>query len=341
MQNEDGTFCFEAVRGEPGRRGQSLRYTAMVFIGLMRAESAGYRHQLDTHAIRAVFHHHRQRSKQSVGDLGLALWVDSLAGERSNVEIMKGLERTLDTSGGLAELEGQQVGWLLTGLALQEALGQGRAGFLRKKVTDFLVQHNQSKSGLFYHVGASRIRRRFPNFATQIYAVLALATVARLGLDGRALGAATRAADRLVCLQLEDGGWPWLFDASRGQILERYRIYSVHQHAMAPMGFLELVQAGGDPGFIDALVRGVSWLGSRNELAIDMVDEVEGLIYRSIRRRQPWNKVWRAANTALAIAGLPSDRGVGRALELNPTCRPYELGWLLEAWCGRESLARR
>jgi hypothetical protein len=93
---------------------------------------------------------------------------------------------------------------------------------------------------LLRHFDNAGWRRRFPNFATQIYSVLALAVVARHGLDDRALPAAIVTADRLLEMQLPDGGWPWLFDAERGAVVEHYEIYSVHHDAMAPMARLEL-----------------------------------------------------------------------------------------------------
>ena len=65
---------------------------------------------------------------------------------------------------------------------------------------------NQRPSGMFTHYGDDRRRGRFPNFATEIYSILALATVAKLGLDDRAAPAASRAADRLLLLQLRGRG---------------------------------------------------------------------------------------------------------------------------------------
>ncbi len=196
---------------------------------------------------------------------------------------------------------------------------------------------NQEAGGLLRHGGSGR-RARFPNFATQIYGVLALTTAAKQGVDERARAAARRAADRVIALQLGDGGWPWLFDAERGRVVERYEVYSVHQHAMAPMALLELHELTGEDHYRAAAVRGLPWIHGRNEVGADMVRRDEGLILRSIRRRRGLDRLALYAKTAAATAGLAWDRP-GRLLELNRTCRPYELGWLLEAWAGREALA--
>jgi hypothetical protein len=104
------------------------------------------------------------------------------------------------------------------------------------------------------------------------------------------------------------------------------------------MALLELAGVSGDHRYAEAASRGVDWLHGRNDLGVEFADREERLIYRSIRRRRPWDRVAIAANLAgSALAGRPLLRGP-RALELHAVGRPYELGWLLEAWAGREEL---
>ena len=99
------------------------------------------------------------------------------------------------------------------------------------------------------------------------------------------------------------------------------------------MALLEL----DDPRYAEAASRGVDWLHGQNDLGIEFADAKERLIYRSIRRRRPVDRIAIAANLAgSALAGRSLLRGP-RALELHAVGRPYELGWLLEAWAGRES----
>ena len=324
-------FCYEVVEGEPGLRGESVRYTMMVLLGLLRAGQAGLSLPIDPHRLRDGVDAALERPEMTPGDLGLRLWVESRADTGAAERLVGALDESLRSHGGLAAREGQELAWIVTGLALTaDADERGRT--LLAGALDQLINVNQAPSGLFRHFGGPGFRRRFPNFATEIYSVLALAVAARRELDDRALPAARRAADRLLELQLPDGGWPWLFEAERGAVVERYEVYSVHQAGMAPMALLELSEVSGDARYASAARRGVPWLFGANELGQDMVPLDRGMTYRSIRRRRPLDRLWLYANTALAARLDRRLGGGGRILEVNRTCRPYELGWLVEAW---------
>jgi len=333
MQLPSGLFCLERRRGDPQAHGLSHRYSVMVVLGLLKAREAGYEQPFDLDAIRRALVERVDSPELKPGDVGLQLWLDVVAGGEDAASLVGRLERLAP----FEEQEGMEVAWIVQGLALEHARsGSVEAKRLLEQVLGLLLGRNRGASGLFYHHGSSGLRRRLPNFATEIYSVLALSTVARLGLDGRAEAAARAAADILLQRQLPDGGWPWLYDARDGRVVEPYEVYSVHQHAMAPMGLLALTEACGDERYADAAVRGLGWIHGRNELGIDMVDEGDGMIYRSLRRSGPWDRLALYANTAGALAVRRPLLG-NRWAELNATCRPYELGWLLEAWCGREA----
>jgi hypothetical protein len=167
----------------------------------------------------------------------------------------------------------------------------------------------------------------------------ALALAGRLRDDAAAIDAARRVADRLLALQRRNGSWPWLFDASRGEVVEPFELYSVHQAAMAPMGMLELAEASGEDRYRGVSLRGLDWIWGRNELRTKMLDPDAGLLHRSIRRRAPRDRAVLYANTLTSYLGRPVlARHHGR-LELNATHRPYQPGWILEAWSGREEAA--
>ena len=329
MQLPDGLFCEQRVRGEAAPRGRSIRYSLMVELGLLRAHGVGYAHGIDLEAVAARLGAEVDTPDVSTGDLGLYLWADERAARGGRDELLARLARRVDDGPPLEALVGMELGWIVQGLARAAP----DSALLGRAVAALLAR--QEASGLFRHTRGGA-RSRFPNFATQIYAVLALSTVAAAGLDERALPAARRAADRLLELQRPNGGWPWLYDARPGRVVEPYDIYSVHQHAMAPMGLLALEDAGGG-SYGDAARRGFAWILGRNELGVSMVDEPERMIYRSIRRRGGLaDRGLVAANTAAAAVTGRALLPHPERLVLNRVCFSYELGWLLEAWCGRE-----
>ncbi|HEY1276813.1 MAG TPA: hypothetical protein VGF25_18025 [Thermoleophilaceae bacterium] len=342
MQLPDGAFCFERRAGEPSPAGRSLRYTLMVELGLLRARANGYELPFDVDELDQVVWREIDGSELRPGDIGLMLWADARRHGDRGPELARRLDAALAAAGGLPARLGMELGWIVTGLAHHAASGGSEEGArLLEQALDQLLVTNRAPTHLFRHFGADGWRRRFPNFATQIYSVLALAVVARHGLDERALPAARATADRLLEIQLDDGGWPWLFDAERGTVVERYEVYSVHQDAMAPMALLELAEACGDDRYIQAAAEGLRWIHGTNELGADMVDRREGLVLRSIRRRRGLDRLFIAAKTAASFARLPTAGGTARLTELNPTDRPYHFGWVLEAWCGREEALRR
>jgi hypothetical protein len=341
MQLTGGGVCWEMAAGDPAPRGSSLRYTAMTYIGLLKAEAAGYEHGLDRDGMAAALAAGAGSRELYPGDYGLYLWADALTGRERGDELLGRLEAALASNGGLVAREGMELAWIVQGLALQIDAGAGAAAErLLAAAFDHLLARREPASGLFRHYGAGR-RRRFPNFATQIYSVLALATVAKVDEARRAVAAdaAAAAADRLIALQLEDGGWPWLFDARRGTVVERYEVYSVHQDAMAPMGLLALAEATGERRYADAAVRGLDWVYGRNELGVQMLDEGVAMLYRSIRRRRPLDRLAIYANTAGSLLAGFTPVTMAGPVEVNRTDRPYHLGWVLEAWCGREHVA--
>ena len=160
---------------------------------------------------------------------------------------------------------------------------------------------------------------------------------ARFAGDKRSGERAIVAAQRLANLQRANGGWPWLYDVDRGEVVEPFEIYSVHQDAMAPMAFHELRAATGVDSN-EIVNRGLKWLYGENELGTNMIDGNNGLIYRSIRRKSIQARVSLYCRTLMSVTGVSLHKEPHpSSLEINPTCRPYHLGWILEAWCEGDS----
>jgi hypothetical protein len=336
MLTPSGLVCWEIEEGDPEPRGESVRYALIVLLGMLRAEAAGVTVPLAPDALRDAIDASLERPEVTPGDVALRLWVESRKDTGATESLVQRLDASLRANGGLAAREGLELGWIVTGLAATPEL-DARGRELLSESLDQLIGANQAPSGLFRHFGNPGRRRRFPNFATEIYSVLALAAAAARGVDERALSAAQRAADRLLSLQLDDGGWPWLYDAERGTVVERYEVYSVHQHGMAPMTLYELSAVSGDERYAAAADRGLPWMFGENELGADMAPLERGMTYRSIRRSRPFDRLFLIGNTATSATLRRSRAGAGKRLEINRTCRPYELGWLVEAWVAMQA----
>ena len=334
MRLPDGSFCHEVVRGDPAPRGRSLRYTLIVLLGLLRAEAAGRAHPLDTSVLRSLALD--EIDALDAAEHGLLLWAETrMEGDQAE-RIAAALGRRVEETGGWAALEGLAIAWTAIGLTEAAERGAGgRVDALRDAAVGQLMR-NREPSGLLRHYGGGW-RARFPNFATQVYGLLALALAARRRDDDEALAAARELGDRLLEHQRSNGGWPWLFDARRGTVIETFELYATHQDGMAPMALLELGDASGDRRYREAALAGLDWIWGRNELGAEMLDRDEGMLYRSIVRRPPLDRIAIYANTLGSYAGRPPFARVERGLRLNASDRPYHLGWILEAWCGRES----
>ena len=82
--------------------------------------------------------------------------------------------------------------------------------------------------------------------------------------------------------------------------------------------------------------EGLPWCFGENELGFQFYDASARFAHRAIKRGG-WAD--RAELWTNALAGVD---GVRRRITLgtpviNTTCRPYHLGWVMEAWAGREA----
>ena len=204
-----------------------------------------------------------------------------------------------------------------------------------------LSSRRSTKSPLFRQSGSQRGRSLFPNFATEIYSVLAALADhhGRVGNDSDSISEARQLADLLIELRREDGGWPWIYHAEKSAVVEPYQIYSVHQDAMAPMAMFALTDATGDMSYARSAVEGLPWCFGQNEMNFNFYDSEKQFAHRAIKRKGWADRIELWSNTALAVSPWQTRLKLGAA-EINATCRPYHLGWVLEAWCGREDYVR-
>ena len=170
--------------------------------------------------------------------------------------------------GGLPARLGMELGWIVTGLAHHVAAGGSATGerLLRavaRPAAGAQPRPRAASSATSARAAGAGASRTSPPRSTPCSRSPSSAAT-----GSTTARCAPPAPPPTGCwsMQLPDGGWPWLFDAERGTVVERYEVYSVHQDAMAPMGLFELSEATGDPRYRDAAVRGLAWIHGDNEL---------------------------------------------------------------------------
>jgi len=330
-------FCYRLKKTNHGliREGISWRYTAITLLGLHRLEEAGRLSSIDPKPVLQALLANSDRL-ENIGDLGLLLWLcalmapDSLAEIESRLDLAGALTRWRDAQQGLT----MELAWFLSGLshwglALPEELSRLRDLAYQ---TYMRLAYNQGPRGIFGHLArngspSSAVRGRIGSFADQVYPIYAMSKFFQAYKDETAAQAAIQCARAICDLQGPLGQWWWHYDSMRGTVLERYPVFSVHQHGMAPMTLFALGEAT-QADFSPWIYKGLGWIDSANELGFNMEHRAGNVIWRCIYRpglSRYWN---------LAMSGWRNRESQGN-LNVCFECRPYELGWLLYALAGR------
>jgi hypothetical protein len=338
---EKQLFCYTLRREPDGHllaHGTSHRYTMMTLLGLHRYERAGHPSPIPLGPVLDAFLRDTSWIKDA-GDLGLLLWLCAEAAPERLPEVYE----TVNARNASAAFRDAQQGktmefaWLLTGLASAHLAGFRDLPGLAEKMSAArsVLEHNCGDTGVYGHLHRRRswsglVRGRIGSFADQVYPTIAFARLWHATSDPRALKMVSRTVESMCNLQQPLGEWCWHFDAITGRVLSRYPVFSVHQHAMAPMMLFAAADATGRD-FRHAIRNGLRWISGNNELRADFVEPAMGLV---------WRCLYLDRNDALADAALRTiRRRTGTAprerLKVRYECRPYELGWLLYAYAGR------
>ena len=105
------------------------------------------------------------------------------------------------------------------------------------------------------------------------------------------------------------------------------------------IGLHGVSQATDDDSYRAAAARGLDWNYGDNPLGHRDVRPRGRVIYRSIRRRQSGRRARQAGSVTRALTRGSSRAAKPAELEVDRSMRPHHLGWMLEAWAGREELA--
>jgi len=314
--------------------GTNLRYAAMATLGIDRLDVDAQRDILagNTAIELAAIVETRAQDDPDPGGVALGAWVAAEVAGRFSPALFSRLESMLASGDPLPTVD---VSWMLTAATAAHKLGYTTG------VTDqasVRLLDAQGEEGIYPHClpahSQSRWREHIGSFADQVYPIQALARMSALTGDQSALEAAETTAQRLCELQGPAGQWWWHYDVRTGDVVERFPVYSVHQHAMAPMVLFDLAEAGGTDRTAE-IVSGLEWLETHPEVVEDLVSDRLGVIWRKVGRREP-RKAARAL-AAITTSKRPGLQLPGLDWALPPVrvdyeCRPYELGWLLYAW---------
>lgn len=322
--------------------GNSLRYAINVAMGLSLISLDEQRAILggataaDLVRITAT----RAEFSDDPGAVALAAWTAAESAGIYTASLFNKMTSLLASGQSVATVD---CSWmLLAGLAARRL---GDTGEFIAMARGKLIE-GQGESGLFPHrLPASsngRLRAHVGCFADQVYSTQGLARLSVAQDDPAALAAAEACAARICALQGPAGQWWWHYDVRNGSVVEGYPVYSVHQHAMAPMALLDLREAGGTD-HMHALVSGLSWLDLHPEVTTPLVCDEHGVIWRKVARRESMKAV--RAISAVTTALKPGMRLPGLDMvfptsEVDFECRPYELGWLLYAWLSGGAVER-
>lgn len=325
--------------------GDNLRYAIIVALGLAWTPEPVQRSLLNgsTAAELAQSCIERAARLREPGAVALAAWAAAETAGVFTAELFDMLEDMLAHG---RTIETVPCAWALT--AALAARHLGATDEIQDLAAQFLLEA-QARSGLFPHAmptGAlGWARSHVGCFADQVYPIQALARLGRAENDRVALRGAEACAARIIALQGNEGQWWWHYDTRDGSVVEGYPVYSVHQHAMAPMALLDLFAAGGSD-HRPAVIKGLGWLDTHPETGEPLVAREDGVIWRKVGRREPAKLVRSVAAMSTALAMGWHVPGLDRVFPpgvIDRECRPYEFGWMLYAWRSRgvvEALGR-
>lgn len=337
FNSQKQVFCYalKKVDGKVVFEGNSERYTLMCLLGFDRLEKSGHASPIPiAPALEPLLTNFAWID--NVGDLGLVLWTcallapDRLLRVASQLDLKSALTRFAHSSKDVTV----HLGWFITGLSYAKlALGSSFSDYDDvARETYRRLSENQGPRGIFgFHstkhgVVAGLNRGRIGCFADQVYPIYGLSRYAQAYSDETAAQKAQTCGRRICEAQGALGQWWWHYDSTNGNVIGRFPVFSVHQHAMAPMCLQVLGETTGQD-YSRWIFKGVEWI-QKNELSFDMEDDDINVVWRCIAPSKATRGLRVGANLLLGREDAESSDGLSVLYE----CRPYELGWMLYAF---------
>jgi hypothetical protein len=356
----DGEFVFrlDGTREQGGGwtlrpSGTSHRYGAITALGLLQLPGQAQRDVLGGEDCDWLIEKLATRLDRvtNLGDTALTLWA---AAEAGHAAATRALDRLTELDEPERPAYVVEAAWVVSALVaarkladVEEHLDRARRRLLAAcPLAAAAVGPGPSNAAAAGQSGAafprvavgpaSWYRGHVGSFADQVYPVQALARLHASADDPQALAVAGSVAETICTAQGTSGQWWWHYDSRTGSVVEGYPVYSVHQHAMAPMALLDLADAGGTD-HLDAICHGLRWMTASPEAAEPLILEDPPTTWRKVARADKRKMVRgiRAATTRVRPGWRLSalDR-IFPPTAVDHECRPYELGWLLYTWLG-------
>lgn len=305
----------------PGGDPSSIQASAVVLIGLARADEFSIDHGFSLGSLRTGLLNSIGLAGVSPGELGLSLWAEAVADGSANHEILTEIQRRLPLDPVRLPLE--EHAWLVSGLAEADVDADLLGEFTLS------LEARAGKSGLLSD-SHRRIAGGLGMVGSQMHAGIALSKAAAVGAGEDARAIVERLARALTEMQRTDGAWPGVIDSRRGQAAEIYPIFTVNQVALAPLAF-----RGISDEIEGSIQRGIEWARGQNVLGFDLIHPRETRVDHGIVPRRHAGSLARGVGQATRLI-----RGEPRSLEpddliLDPHVSAEDLGWILEAWVGR------
>jgi hypothetical protein len=337
FEDRDFVFRLDGARQQGGSwdltpSGKSQRYAAIATLGLLQLPWRSQLAVLAGASCQALVSRLAARLDRltGLGDVALTCWA---AAECGHDILPRALGRLAQLDDPERSAQVVDAAWTVSALVAARSMAdvEKHLELARRRLIaarkDALFPRHTNGGGAWYrsHVGS---------FADQVYPVQALARLHASADDKTALATANEVAERICAAQGKSGQWWWHYDSRSGGVVEEYPVYSVHQHAMAPMALMDLAEADGDD-HMDSVAAGLRWLARPPETAEALVLDEPPITWRKVARDDHRKLVrgLRATSTRVLPGWRlsPLDRAFPPGA-VDHECRPYELGWLLYAW---------
>lgn len=311
-----------------------LRSSAVVLLGLTRADEVGLESEISIGSLRTALLAATHGPEITAGDLGLAIWAESRADGSAVGELVGEIGTRIASKPARLPLE--QVAWLVSGLteARLRVGAEAELDSLLGLVAEVILSRRLDSG--FLSDAHHRIGGGMSPIGGQFHALAALNRLARSGVEG---SGATRdeLRDALLALQRPDGGWPGVIDAKGGVAVASYPMLTVNQVAVAPMALRGTTGQPdqGDSLVVDPIAQGIAWATGQNALAFDLIHEQEARIDHAVLPRRRLGPLGRSVGKATTRLGRKPTDPAPEDLILDPALTSEDMGWLLEAWAGR------